>query len=119
MTLTQNALVLHTTHQPAKPVETNNTSHVFAARTIKAKPLNKNNPFNVKASKKQGDFRKQNRFGFGHPKKGNNMCIHRQVVSEFVRKTPVTHLSHYEQCYCKKLPLASSSSNSIDNSNFC
>ena len=49
MNLTQNALVLHTTHQPAKPVETNNTSHVFAAETIKAKPLNKNNPVNVEA----------------------------------------------------------------------
>ena len=49
MTLTQNALVLHTTHQPAKPVETINTSHIFAAETMKAKPLNKNNPVNVEA----------------------------------------------------------------------
>ena len=49
MTLTHNAFVLRTTHQPAKPVETNNTSHVFAAETIKAKPLNKNNPVNVEA----------------------------------------------------------------------
>ena len=43
MTLTHNAFVLRTTHQPAKPVETNNTSHVFAAETIKAKLLNINN----------------------------------------------------------------------------
>ena len=41
--------VLHTTHQPAKPVETNNTSHVFAAETIKAKLLNINNPVIVEA----------------------------------------------------------------------
>ena len=51
MTLTQNALVLHTTHQPAKPVETINTSHVFAAETIKTKLLNKNSPLNVEAAK--------------------------------------------------------------------
>ena len=49
MTLTYNAFVLRTTHQPEKPVETNNSSHVFAAETIKAKPLNKNNPVNVEA----------------------------------------------------------------------
>ena len=49
MTLTHNAFVLRTTHQPEKPVETNNSSHVFAAETIKAKPLNKNNPVNVEA----------------------------------------------------------------------
>ena len=49
MTLTHNAFVLRTTHQPAKPVETNNTSHVFAAETIKAKLLNINNPVNVEA----------------------------------------------------------------------
>ena len=49
MTLTHNAFVLRTTHQPAKPLETNNTSHVFAAETIKAKLLNINNPVNVEA----------------------------------------------------------------------
>ena len=36
MTLTKNALVLHITHQPAKPVDTNNTSQFFAAEPIKA-----------------------------------------------------------------------------------
>ena len=55
MTLSQNALVLHTTHQPAKPVETNNTSHVFVAERIKPKPLNKNNPLNVEAAKNKAN----------------------------------------------------------------
>ena len=49
MTLTHNAFVLRTTHQLAKPVETNNTLHVFAAETLKAQPLNKNKPVNVEA----------------------------------------------------------------------
>ena len=49
MTLTHHSFVLRTNHQPAKPVEANNTSHVFAAETIKAKLLNINNPVNVEA----------------------------------------------------------------------
>ena len=57
MTLTQNALVLHTTHQPAKPVETINTSHVFAAETIKTKLLNKNSPLNVEAAKNKANVK--------------------------------------------------------------
>ena len=47
--------VLHITHQPAKPVETNNTSHVFVAERIKPKPLNKNNPLNVEAAKNKAN----------------------------------------------------------------
>ena len=115
MTLTQNALVLHTTHQPAKPVETNNTSHVFAAETIKAKLLNINNLLMWKLKKTRQV--KKTKFGFGHPKKGKNMSVHLQVGGEFVCKTPLTHLSHYERCYCKNLPLASSRSDSFENSN--
>ena len=57
MTLTQNALVLRTTHQPAKPVETINTSHVFAAETIKTKLLNKNSPLNVEAAKNKANVK--------------------------------------------------------------
>ena len=57
MTLPQNALVLHTTHQPAKPVETINTSHVFAAETIKTKLLNKNSPLNVEAAKNKANVK--------------------------------------------------------------
>ena len=45
------------------------------------------------------------------------MSVHLQVGGEFVCKTPVTHLSHYERCYCKNLPLASSRSDSFENSN--
>ena len=57
MTLTQNALVLRTTHQPAKPVETINTSHVFVAETIKIKLLNKNSPLNVEAAKNKANVK--------------------------------------------------------------
>ena len=39
----------------AKPVETNNISHVFAAELIKAKPLNKNNPLNVEVAKNKAN----------------------------------------------------------------
>ena len=57
MNLTQNAMVLHTTHQPAKPVETINTSHVFAAEKIKTKLLNKNSPLNVEAAKNKANVK--------------------------------------------------------------
>ena len=117
MTLTHNSFVLRTTHQPAKPVETNNTSHVFAAETIKAKLLNINNLLMWKLEKTRQVQKTKFGFGFGHPKKGKNMSLPLQVGGEFVGKTPVTHLSHYERCYCKNLLLASSRSDSFENSN--
>ena len=81
MTLTQNALVLHTTHQPAKPVETINTSHVFAAETIKTKLLNKNSPLNVEAAKNKANV-KTKFIWFWLMVIQNNMSVHLQVVSE-------------------------------------
>ena len=81
MTLTQNALVLHTTHQPAKPVETINTSHVFAAETIKTKLLNKNSPLNVEAAKNKANV-KTKFIWFWLMVIQNNMSVHLQVDSE-------------------------------------
>ena len=48
---------LRTTQQPAKPVETINTSHVFAAETIKTKLHNKNSPLNVEAAKNKANVK--------------------------------------------------------------
>ena len=65
----------------AKPVETNNISHVFAAELIKAKPLNKNNPLNVEAAKNKANV-KTKFIWFWLMVIQNNMSVHLQVDSE-------------------------------------
>ena len=78
MNLTQNALVLHTTHQPAKPVETINTSHVSAAEQSRPSSLTRTALWMWKLQK-QGECENKVYLVLVIQ---NNMSVHFQVVSE-------------------------------------
>ena len=75
MTLTQNALVLHTTHQPAKPVE---QTTLYISLLPKQAPQQEQ-PFECGSCKKQGECENKVYLVLVIQ---NNMSVHLQVDSE-------------------------------------